>query len=194
MATTGKFDRSGPEPRTSLVKEKYGRLTVARWAGRRGGQNYWHCRCICGNKTIVQTGNFERTFSCGCLKAERLRDVESKGYRTLRGAQWNNILSCAHRRGLSVKVTVREAYNLMLKQKHKCAVTGLALQFWPVGKNKGTASLDRIDNSRGYVLDNVQWVHRDVNIMKRSLSMEQFVSICRLVVVRADTLKLKSGF
>ena len=32
---------------------------------------------------------------------------------------------------------------------------------------KGTASLDRIDSTKGYVRGNIQWVHKDINWFKR---------------------------
>ena len=37
-----------------------------------------------------------------------------------------------------------------------------------------TASLDRIDSSKGYTEDNIQWVHKDVNQMKMDLPEQRF--------------------
>ena len=44
-----------------------------------------------------------------------------------------------------------------------------------------TASLDRIDSSKGYVPGNIQWVHKDVNWMKGSFTQEYFVNICKKI-------------
>lgn len=44
-----------------------------------------------------------------------------------------------------------------------------------------TASLDRIDNSKGYEEGNIQWVHKDVNFMKRTYSQEYFIKLCTLI-------------
>lgn len=52
----------------------------------------------------------------------------------------------------------------------------------------GTASLDRKNNNKGYTKDNIQWIHRNVNIIKHSCSQEYFVNICRRVV---DNDKMK---
>lgn len=47
---------------------------------------------------------------------------------------------------------------------------------------RGVASdLDRIDSSKGYIIDNVQWVHKDVNLMKLSHSKNTFIQICNQV-------------
>ena len=44
-----------------------------------------------------------------------------------------------------------------------------------------TASLDRIDSSKGYIKGNVQWVHKEFNKMKLDLLDKEFIDICKLV-------------
>lgn len=60
----------------------------------------------------------------------------------------------------------------------RCAMTG-----WPLSLRYGeqTASLDRIDNERGYVAGNIQWVHAMVNMCRNKYSVERFVEMCRAV-------------
>lgn len=48
-------------------------------------------------------------------------------------------------------------------------------------KAETTISLDRIDSTKGYIEGNVQWVHKSVNIMKSTLTQEQFINFCKLV-------------
>jgi hypothetical protein len=47
-----------------------------------------------------------------------------------------------------------------------------------VSESETTASLDRIDSSKGYIEGNLQWVHKDVNIMKMDLSQVEFIDYC----------------
>lgn len=49
-----------------------------------------------------------------------------------------------------------------------------------------TASLDRIDSDQGYILGNIQWVHKIVNIMKQDTVQSEFIGWCRAVVAHAD--------
>jgi len=42
-----------------------------------------------------------------------------------------------------------------------------------------TASLDRIDSSRGYEIGNIQWVHLITNQMKQALDESEFVEWCK---------------
>lgn len=49
-------------------------------------------------------------------------------------------------------------------------------------KTDGAASLDRIDSKKDYTIDNVQWVHKDLNYMKQDFTEEEFINYCKLVV------------
>lgn len=44
-----------------------------------------------------------------------------------------------------------------------------------------SASLDRIDNSLGYTIDNVQCIHKTLNAMRRQYSVEEYIHWCSLV-------------
>jgi len=80
-------------------------------------------------------------------------------------------------------------WNLFLEQNKKCALSGLELILNPrwSQQNKGrmenvqTASLDRIDNTKGYILGNVQWVHKQVNFMKGTMEQKEFIKFCKLI-------------
>src|SRR5271155_3606778 len=44
-------------------------LLVAQWpCGRVKSNVYWLCLCQCGQLSLVHTGNFGTTVSCGCFK------------------------------------------------------------------------------------------------------------------------------
>lgn len=75
-------------------------------------------------------------------------------------------------------------WEIFLKQGKKCALTGEILYFSPIqtDRKKSNASLDRIDSSKGYTENNIQWVLKNINLMKRELSDKDFIEICRKVV------------
>lgn len=55
------------------IGDIYGQLTVlSRAANTTKGTIQWHCKCTCGKKTIVRSGNLTSgsTKSCGCLQHE----------------------------------------------------------------------------------------------------------------------------
>lgn len=74
-------------------------------------------------------------------------------------------------------IDVQYAADLKERQGGACALTGVPLTF--DGAYSGIdASLDRIDSTRGYVVGNVQWVHKAINMMKGTLKEPEFVKWC----------------
>ncbi len=76
-------------------------------------------------------------------------------------------------------LVIAEVINIFKAQKCKCAISGLPIRLGAMLYK--TASLDRIDSSKGYVISNVQWVHKDINRMKNNFNQEYFVGICKII-------------
>lgn len=169
----------------NLVGKKFGRLTVICKIESRNGRRYWECKCDCGK--IIQISGFRLvrhiTRSCGCYKHDETIKRQWKGHGEISGSLWKRILNQAKSRGLSVEITIEDAWNLFLSQERRCKLTRLPLVF-STGyiKADGTASLDRIDSSIGYTKNNIQWVHKDVNQMKMDLAQDYFIDLCRRIV------------
>jgi hypothetical protein len=91
----------------------------------------------------------------------------------------------AKRRRIGFKLTLTYIRQLYRDQDGKCALTGdaliLARTSHTHAAGKTTASLDRIDSSRGYVVGNVQWVTKAVNQAKWDTPQDKFVELCRKV-------------
>ncbi len=62
--------------RKDFIGQRFGKLTVTGYAGKKNGMHRWKCVCDCGKETIVgqtllQTG---KTKSCGCIRPESVRE------------------------------------------------------------------------------------------------------------------------
>lgn len=90
-------------------------------------------------------------------------------------AWFNGKLRRAKQRDYEFTITIEQIWDIYIAQDKVCALSGVPIDF------KGTASLDRIDNSRGYVRENIQIVHKDVNYMKYIYSQDYFIKMCNLV-------------
>lgn len=99
------------------------------------------------------------------------------------GAYWKSVLSNARIRNIDVSVTQQDISEIYDKQKGKCALTGIPIRLSPFSKDRSSndASLDRIDNSKGYSKENLRWIHKDVNLMKNHFSDDRFKEVCKLV-------------
>jgi hypothetical protein len=146
------------------------------------------CRCVCGNqvfRTSVQL-RFNEINSCGCKRSARWGGVG-----TLSRTFFCYKRQSAEQRGIPFTVTMEQLWDLLVQQKHTCKISGLPLILDP--RNSGiytTASIDRIDNNKGYTIDNIQWVHKDVNLMKSFLPEERFFNLCYQITIFN---KLKPG-
>lgn len=145
------------------------------------------CKCHnCGKivsvrQTSLATG---RSRSCGC-SLDQYKIMRGKnhpqftGYEEITGQRWSAIKRIAEVRGYKMDLTIEQAWDVFLKQNKKCALTGFPLHFYP--KRKTNVSLDRIDSTKGYFFDNVQWILRPLNIMKSTFSNTVFRSLCKMV-------------
>lgn len=82
------------------------------------------------------------------------------------------------RKSVDIDITKDYIVRLFRKQEGKCAISGQKIV---LGVN---ASLDRIDSSLGYIKGNVQWVNKDVNLMKGMFSLDRFLEVCKLCTKR----------
>ena len=71
------------------------------------------------------------------------------------------------------------------KQKGKCIYSGIDLELSKhnkIVKNPITsASLDRIDSSKGYIKGNIQFVSRSINYMKGEMNHKETIHLCKLI-------------
>ena len=88
-------------------------------------------------------------------------------------------------RNIEFDLTIEQIDDKFIQQDFRCALSGLPIGFSEVGSIH-TISIDRIDSSAGYTIDNVQLLHKDVNMMKQTYSQERFIEICLAV---ADKIK-----
>ena len=111
-----------------------------------------------------------------CKKCSSRRPKEI--YRGFRMSWFRKYEYHAGMRNKAWELSVDEAVDIFENQNGCCALTGLPLATnGPF--NDITASLDRIDNSRGYTPDNVHWVHKAVNFMRGDMPLDEFVHACR---------------
>jgi hypothetical protein len=119
------------------------------------------------------------------IKVVDVENTHQKKYQDI-GQQYFDTLKhrCTQRIKKEFSITIEYIWNLLIEQNYKCAITGE--QLIPPNKDNygkiNTASLDRIDSSKGYIKGNVQWIHKIINYMKSNYSQQDFIEWCRRVV------------
>ena len=162
---------------------------VSRANTSNGYMSRWLCRCGCGRMKEVRINHLRggQTKSCGCRSSRNRHGsghASWTGHEEMTGSFLSQWRQGAKSRGLEIEITTKELWELFVAQGRMCALTGLPIVFRVRFEKRGTASIDRIDSTRGYVRGNVQFVHRDINRMKLEYAQDYFINMCRLVAER----------
>jgi hypothetical protein len=165
-----------------LTGQKIGKLLILEQDIKESNNRpYYKCKCECGKTIIVAGYNLtsQSTKSCGC---SRIKNCFFTGYKEIYGSYWKNLQTNALRRKLEFTITIEEVWDIYIKQNKKCALSDIDIRFSKSHRDDTqTASLDRIDSDKGYIQGNVQWVHKNVNLMKWNLKQEYFLEMCKKI-------------
>lgn len=147
----------------------------------------WYCICDCQcGKTdlhiLYSSIKHHRSKSCGCDKSRYNKTSGSNnkqftGHCGISGKFYGDIKRKAEKRGYTFNIDIKFLWDLFLQQNKKCMLSDIELTITNKRKTT-TASLDRIDSNKDYVAGNLQWVHKDVNIMKNVFEQDYFIDIC----------------
>jgi hypothetical protein len=173
-----------------LTGQRFGNIEVLGEPESTGKGLSWKILChACNTESRILAGiiKTKNNKSCGCIK---------KNYKGSNRSNWKGcggfsssficqMRANAKQREIDFNLTVEYLWNLFVKQDYKCAYSGEVLKydFKRHGKKSidSTLSLDRIDSKKSYQEGNVQWVHKDVNFMKQTLSEERFLELCEKI-------------
>lgn len=153
--------------------KQYGHLTVVKRApNRKGGKARWLCQCDCGNTSTVDGNNLRSgmTKSCGCQRGIHLPSGV---------AAFNQVYNMyrinSRYRKRDFKLTKTELKNLTQQSCHYCGHAPRSLK--KEERYNGWYAyngLDRVDNTRGYIIDNVVPCCFFCNRAKREASLNEF--------------------
>lgn len=175
---------------TDLIGQKFNRLLVIEFAGyklyNKKAKTFWKCLCDCGNEKIITRSSLitKSTQSCGCLIREILKERHEKMKLPKGEASCNFVEGTykrsAKKRNLEWNLT-REQFRYFTKQNcHYCgAEPGLEgiRKFYINTKLNGNYiynGIDRVDNTKGYSIQNCVTACRMCNISKNNHSYEDF--------------------
>lgn len=155
-----------------ITGKKFRKLTVIKrnFSNGKGGEAKWLCKCDCGNEKVIlgkslRSGN---TKSCGCLKKFKsgLANMKNKivQYKTK-----------AKQRGLEYNLTEEQFAKLTEQDCYYCGAKPKNIINDP-GKNGAYIynGLDRINNTKGYTIDNVVSCCKICNRAKGTLTLREF--------------------
>ena len=161
---------------TDLTGKKFGRLTVIKRSFPNNKYNHsrWLCRCDCGRTKVVMGSSLIQgnTKSCGCLRIGKSR--LPKGLASLRQT-FRKYKQTAKMRSHSFKLTEEQFHELTQKDCYYCGAKPSN-----IGKDAHNIEdytyngLDRVDNTKGYTIENVVPCCIHCNRAKNDFTLQGF--------------------
>jgi len=161
-----------------LLGQRFGKLLVIKITNERKYKSVvWKCKCDCGNYALLSSDCLVRgkTKSCGC---QRNLIRKRKPYKE---ASFNALFvkykHTANKKNIPFELSDKQFKNLTSQDCHYC---GIEPSQSDSNKNFNGIyiynGIDRIDNSKGYTLNNCVPCCRNCNYAKNTLSLEEFYS------------------
>lgn len=170
--------------------QRFGKHIVIKFAGfgnKKIRRSQYLCKCDCGNENIVRASCLisGQTISCGCLTKKAVSKAAFKGA----GVAGFNILirsykNGAKRRNLEFLLSDDELFKFF---KQNCVICGVEpKQVAKPSERKYVSNelivkcsfyyngIDRIDNKKGYILENCRTMCKNCNYAKHKSTNEEF--------------------
>jgi hypothetical protein len=174
--TQGKAHSCGRCTRKDLTGQRFGNLVVKKCLKLKSSCSnyYWLCECDCGKEIEVRGGSLTSgtTKSCGCLKIlykDRTIPAKKKLFRSYQIRAKN--------KNLKFTLSFEEFLNLTSHNCHYCGSP--PSNKIEEGKTTKTfyvySGIDRIDNTKGYIIENCVSCCSICNYAKTNLSVDKFI-------------------
>jgi len=176
-----------------LTGMKFGKLTALYTLPKVVGEHRnWVCQCECGKQTTMFGYNLTNghSHSCGCARLETSRNnikiAHAKAVKT--GSAFRHVLArykySAKRRGIPWELTERQFRVLTSLPCHYTGELPSNRSVAQSGEVYIYSGVDRVDNEKGYTLENCVPCCGAINVMKNSMTKEEFIELCSKVAER----------
>ena len=180
----------------SVVRRNTGKM---RYSAGRTHREYWICRCDCGTERSVSAGNMKNgsSRSCGCVDTSGDNSPIRRKLRKKYGddfigkdspwyGQASGIQSRCRAKGLEFgfgSIWELAAY-LAEIAPDKCPVLGVPFERGVAGFSPYAPSVDRKENSKGYVRGNIEIMSMRANSMKYSANDDELMKFAEWITAR----------
>ncbi len=159
-----------------LTGKRFGKLLVIkrRYPNNNRGRAMWLCKCECGNTKTIRSDKLlsGTTQDCGCVHHGGIKLKPSIASMRLRIRGYKR---SAKARGLEYTLTEQQFAEITHQNCYYCGAkpNNISKQSQYNGEYVYNG-LDRVDNSRGYTIDNVVPCCKFCNERKGKLSLQEF--------------------
>jgi len=191
--------RNPPTDQSRKVKNSIGDIfnhwtVISRANNKKDGSTNWNCKCICGTLKVVSSSSLRdgASKSCGCLQKATMQAKRSdesllkKHYRSYKSGanyKWRNY---------EFRITYEEFKKLAMSSCYYCGQAPSDKRHH-YHKTKGKMEdifilvngVDRVDNTKGYTIDNSVSCCGMCNQMKLDYSLDDFLTKIKQIYLRS---------
>jgi len=166
-----------------LSGQRFGRLVAIKISGEKDSYEniLWECKCDCGNSKITRGSNLRNgsTQSCGCLRLDRIRQkLTLPNNLAVKNEIYGYYKTSASRRNHCFSLTFEETISIIESPCYYCGELGSNRMSSRKGsKDYKYNGIDRKNNELGYTINNVVSCCKNCNYAKKSLSLEEFLTL-----------------
>lgn len=152
--------------------KRFGKLVVVGIGGRTSkGKILWECKCDCGNTALVEKSKLGKyTNSCGCVRREvnRNRQLRHGQTKTRLHKLWCSMRQRCTEGGAERNVYFDRGISVCEEWSSYEAFRDWAMSHgYDPNAPRGTTTIDRINNDKGYSPDNCRFVTQTGNSRNR---------------------------
>ena len=129
------------------------------------------------NITSSKGANKNRFRKCDSCHKTKCRDINTLDKKI--GLIFSSAKTRAKMRNMEFSITKNDIMKKLNDQNSKCFYTNEDMSYDI--KNPNMVSIDRLDSSKGYTLDNICLTTWEINNMKSKINFGRFIEICRKI-------------
>lgn len=183
----------GFKKRLNLKGQKYNRLTAIEFSYIKNKKTFWKCICDCGNEIIISLGELRsgNTKSCGCLRIEL--DKIPKYFLPNGEASFNQLYNNYQKRAQKsnfIFTLNKQQFKLLTSSNCKYCDSEPKQK---LGLNRIHGhyiynGIDRIENNKGYTIENSVSCCKICNFMKHILTEEEFFEHIKKIIIHSGII------
>lgn len=174
--------RGGSSLKTDYTNKKFGKISVVKRVDNDELGVRWECLCACGNTFITHSYRLKanKIVSCGCIKQNRhirkpVKHKESGD--SAFAVLYSTYKFSAKSRGFIFELTEEQFKTITKLNCYYCDSSPYTIQkdvSKSLAGNYIYNGIDRVENTKGYSLDNCVACCRRCNTMKMAIPFEDF--------------------